>query len=217
MRNNSYLTPLENEANQVLAQIFKLEYKAEASSAGMAMDCGGFAGFELNHDTTIDPEIMVLADGGGEVRFGLEEDGADPATYFGKVKKFDDFTLPKMPGFVFSMKNGELDLNTSQKIEQAKLPASQIETSKAHYLGKAEVTLPAEYDFTGGGKRLTLDEGAFAIEKDGGNGQFFKEKPRLVGGGKNRHLELRCGRAFTQREGAVWHRPFRQAESARAG
>ncbi|MBK8567557.1 MAG: hypothetical protein IPN76_30630 [Saprospiraceae bacterium] len=139
----------------------------------MAMDCGGFDGFELQTQFSIDPEIMVQADGSGPVKFGLEGDG-DPATYFGKVKKFDDFTLPKMPGFVFSMKNGDLDLKTGQKVEQEKLIAPKPDNWRGLYLGQAEVKLPAEYDFTGGGKPITLDEGAFAIAEDGGHGQFFK-------------------------------------------
>lgn len=144
----------------------------------MKCDCNGFAGANIDAQISVDPAVMVTAQNAGVVKIGLSENAPEPNTYFGIVDKFDEFTLPQMPGFIFSMSSGRMDLKTDQKIEPNTLaafyPNSNQNEWRGLYLDGVKVKLPAEYDFTGAGKSLSLDQGAFGVAAGGGYGKFKK-------------------------------------------
>ncbi|MEK7255415.1 MAG: hypothetical protein AAB316_11765, partial [Bacteroidota bacterium] len=175
VKNGSELTLLDaSGASAELAEIFTLKITGGAGNSGMVCDCNGYKSYNLDAELWVKTDVMVQAGGspsgaGGasQIKIGLKNATSDPATYFGEVEKFADFTLPKMPGFVFSMTSGKVDLKPDQKIEPNSLGSFYSNSTQNEWRGLhldgVKVKLPTEYDFTGKGQNLTLDQGALAI------------------------------------------------------
>ncbi|MBI1226059.1 MAG: choice-of-anchor D domain-containing protein [Bacteroidetes bacterium] len=165
-------------ATGVYAGIFLTGAGGETDKTGMNLDCGGFKSLFLDTEFTVDSTLMKTADG-TPVHFRLASSKADPVDYLGGIKKFDGFTLPKLPGYQFSMKNGQLDLSEVKKIGQNKLAVSHPETGQDNwqglYLDDVSVTFPPSFNLLGDDKQIQLDQGSFALDATGGQGHFYKK------------------------------------------
>lgn len=164
-------------ATGIFAGIFYTGTGGETDKTGMNIDCAGYKSLFLDTEFTVDSTLMKSADG-SPVRFRLANSKTDPNDYLGSIKKFDAFTLPKLPGYQFSMKNGTLDLSELKKIEQNKLLSSRPETGQEGwqglYLGDVSVNFPPDVNLLGEGNSIQLDRGSFALDATGGHGHFYK-------------------------------------------
>jgi hypothetical protein len=183
VKNGSELTLLDaGGTSSEVADIFTLKTTG-GSNSGMGMDCNGFKNYSLDAELWVSPEVIVKADDGNQLKVGLKSATSDPATYLGEVDAFDNFLLPSLPGFVFSMSSGKADLRLNQRIEPNNLgsfyPSSAQNEWRGLYLDGVGVKLPAEYDFSGNGQSLSLDQGTLCItaaplSSGGGYGIFKK-------------------------------------------
>ncbi len=161
----------------VYAGIFYTGAGGESDKTGMNIDCAGFKSLLLDNEITVDSTLMKSATG-GPVRFRLASSKSDPYEYLGSIKKFDAFTLPAMPGYQFSMKNGSLDLSEWQKSGGNKLATSHPQTDREEwqglYLSEVSVAFPPGFNLLGDAKPVQLDRGSFALDATGGQGHFYK-------------------------------------------
>jgi hypothetical protein len=159
------------------AGIFFAGNGGETDKTGMDIDCGGYKSLFLDTEFVIDSTMMKSLEG-REARFRLANNKADPYNYFGGIKKLDGFTLPKLPGYQFKVKNGTLDLADGKKLEQNKLERFYAEPTnewwQGLYLSDVEANLPADLNLLGDGKPVQLDNGDFVLDWSGGHGHFNK-------------------------------------------
>lgn len=175
IKSNSKLDLLES-AQSPLSGIFQLSIKAGNNASNIGMDCQGTNAFNLETEILISEEVMVRASDQQAIRFQLSDQSNDPAQYLGDIETFEDFTIPSLPGFEFSMEKGQLDLNTEQKLEITNPNPFHAEANENNWQGlllnEVQVTLPTEFDFTGNDQNFQLEQGELFLSEEGAFGKF---------------------------------------------
>ena len=182
VKTNSMLIALDNAGAPgggtfALTPIFNMQTGSSGPGNGMTCDCLGYKNLGLDAVISVSQTVMAKATDGAMITFGLSDPG-NPATYLGGIEDFSDFKLPAMPGFVFTMNEGQIDLSPDAKLNLAAFPGYYeqpgVNDWKGLYLGEVDVKLPAAYDLSGQGKQLILDQGTLFVGEQGAYGKFKK-------------------------------------------
>ena len=182
VQTSSTLKPLDGSlnTNQVYGEVFTLNIQA---GSGMKLTCEGSGGTSDAPEFTIDPKILVRADGRGSVKFALKKPAAQLNTYYDEIKFLEPFCLPNLPGYAIESGNHavtfKLDPDRAVNLGMGAFfigPDVAIEVQKKEWIGLMgsnwTINVPQEFDFTGNGRSLKLPAILVNISRAGVHGVF---------------------------------------------
>ena len=163
---------LGNDYEWTLADGSKVKILGNQTSA--KLDCNGFAGYNLKGVYIFDRSVALPADGSnGNVTANFTGSGNTLKDFIADVAKVDDFKLPNVNDYVFSLENGKLDLSNTSNPSNINFPTAYTDSKANDWTGfnfdKIKVKLPNQWKFgnTSTTSNVELTKGQLVIAKDG--------------------------------------------------